>query len=212
MPSEFLILVVVAYLSGSLPWSVWLSKRVSGVDPRTSQDGNPGAANAFRLAGARVGIAVAVLDFLKAFAPVFVAWWMLDLPDAQVFWIALAPMVGHAFSVFLRFRGGRGITTLFGVWSGITLYEIPIIMGAGAFLVTKGLKNDEITTLTLPVVVSSYLLITGRPVWMIGLALAQLLILVAKISVFYLRSFRRLPGATTDCSEVGQESLNLGRH
>lgn len=188
MSFEIILLLVIAYMSGSLPWSVWLGKRFSGIDPRSETDGNPGAANAFRTAGKSVGIAVLVLDFLKAFIPVAIARWLLDLPDLSLFLIAFAPMFGHAFSVFLRFRGGRGITSLFGVWAGLTLYEVPLVLGFVAISSTFIIKNDEVKTLLLPIVACIYLIATGKPTWMILLAVAQLAILLVKIIPFYLSS------------------------
>ena len=181
----FLTYVLVAYLSGAVPWSVWLSRVVARTDPRTLADGNPGAANAFRAAGRGVGIAVLVLDFLKAFVPVLVAHWGLQLPDWQLFWIALAPMLGHAFSIFLRFRGGRGLTAMFGVWAGVTLYEVPLLMGLTAFVGIRLIKNREISSLLIPLVAAVYLMLTGKPGWMIVLALAQGLLMLSKILVYY---------------------------
>lgn len=183
--SLFLAYTFAAYLAGAVPWSVWLSRAVAKTDPRTLTDGNPGAANAFRAAGRGVGIAVLVLDFLKAFVPVLVARWGLQLPDEQMFWVALAPMLGHAFSIFLRFRGGRGLTAMFGVWAGITLYEVPLLMGLTAFLGIRLVNNREISSLLIPLVAAVYLGLRGQPGWMIALALAQFLLMVSKILVYY---------------------------
>lgn len=187
MKLEILFLIALAYISGAIPWSVWLSKRFSGSDPRNAPDSNPGAANAFRSAGWRVGLAVLILDFLKAFIPVFIARWFLNLPDAQLFWIALAPMFGHAFSIFLRLRGGRGITAMFGVWTGLTLYEVPIVLGITAIISTRFIKNDEVKTLLIPIIACAYLLLMSKPNWIILLVLAQLLIIIGKLVPFYLK-------------------------
>lgn len=189
----FPALLVLAYLSGAIPWSVWLGKLFYGVDPRHESDGNPGASNAFRAGGWKLGIVVLVLDFLKGFVPVFIAKWGLQLPDSQLFWVALMPTLGHGFSIFLRFRGGRGLDTLFGVWAGLTLYEAPLVMGGAAIMATLTLKNDALKSLTIPAALIAYLVVTGKPVWMMLLALVQLSILVAKLGVFYRSSARRNP-------------------
>ena len=188
---DFIFWVVVAYILGSIPWSVWLSIHTTRIDPRSLTDGNPGAANAFRAAGRWVGIAVLLLDFFKAFMPVAIVYWLLDFPDWQVFWVALAPMIGHAFSVFLRLRGGRGLTTMFGVWSGLTLYIAPLVMGFTAVLSIWVIKNDEVKTLLLPIALIVFLLLTEHPAWMIGLAVVQLLVLIIKIGPYYFYSRRR---------------------
>lgn len=185
MTVSFLILLLAAYLSGALPWSVWLGRLFAHTDPRTQPDGNPGAANAFRVGGWRVGALVLILDFLKGFLPVFVAKWGLLVPESQLFWVALMPVLGHAFSVFLRFRGGRALDTLFGVWSGLTLYEVPLVMGGAAIAGVLALKNDALRSLAIPLVLIAYLLLTGKPPWMLALAFVQLLILLGKLGVFY---------------------------
>jgi len=186
--ATFIALVMLAYLAGALPWSVWLGRLFSGVDVRSVADGNPGAANAYRVGGWRLGAAVLLLDFFKAFIPVAIARWLFDLPGSQLFWIALLPSVGHAFSIFLRLRGGRAIATFFGVWSGLTLYEVPLVMGSAAIVASLTLKHDIQRTFVVPAALITYLLLSGKPAWMLLLALLQLLILVAKISVFYLSS------------------------
>lgn len=182
----FILWLTISYICGALPWSVWLGLAIYHADPRREVDGNPGAANAFRSAGWRLGIAILVLDFLKALIPVFIARWGLGFTTDQIFWIALMPTLGHAFSVFLRFRGGRGIDTWFGVWTALTLYEIPLVMGAAAIAGSLLFKRGEARTLMIPLVLLPYLLLRHADIWMLWLALAQLLILSGKIAVFYL--------------------------
>lgn len=181
----FPLALIAAYLSGALPWSVWLGRLLYGIDPRRQSDGNPGAANAFRAGGWRLGGIVLLLDFLKGFAPVFVAKWGLQLPASELFWVALMPTLGHAFSVFLRLRGGRALDTLFGVWTGLTLYEMPLVMGGTAILGMVILKDDAQRALAIPVVLLLALLVSGKPVWMAVLAFAQLIILASKLAAHY---------------------------
>ncbi|HEX3271167.1 MAG TPA: glycerol-3-phosphate acyltransferase [Ktedonobacterales bacterium] len=177
----FFIWLVLSYLSGAIPWSVWLGERFFHVDPRKQSDGNPGAANAYRAAGWRLGVSVLALDFLKACLPVLVARQWLGFSGWELFWIALMPTVGHAFSIFLRLRGGRALVTMFGVWTGLTLYEVPLVMGATAILATLLLKKDEHRTLAIPLALVPYLALRGASLWLICLALAQTLILLIKI-------------------------------
>jgi|SRR5579871_767869 glycerol-3-phosphate acyltransferase PlsY len=183
----FAFWLLLAYISGALPWSVWLGELFFRTDPRAQADGNPGAANAFRAAGWRLGTSVLVLDFFKACLPVAIAFWKIGFPSGQLFWIALMPTIGHAFSVFLRFRGGRGIVVMFGVWTALTLYQAPLVMGATALLALLLFKKDDYRTLAIPVVLMVFLLLTGAAGWMIWLVVAQLLVLLLKIGAFYLR-------------------------
>jgi acyl phosphate:glycerol-3-phosphate acyltransferase len=123
------------FLSGSLPFSVWLV-RLRGRDARSVGDGNPGAINAFRAGGARAGIPALLLDFLKGALPVAAAFWLLGVRGWLVLPVAIAPVLGHAFSPFLGFRGGKAIAVTFGIWTGITLWQGPCLLGA-VFLLGK---------------------------------------------------------------------------
>ncbi len=183
----FALCLLAAYLCGALPWSVWLGRWRYGIDPRALADGNPGASNAFRAAGWRLGVPVLLLDYLKGLAPVAVAHYTLDLPDSQLFWVAIAPTLGHAFSIFLRGRGGRGLTVMFGVWTGLTLYEVPLVMGAVAVIGTRLIKQDAPRSLAVPLAALIYLAARGEPVWMPGVAGVQAVVLALKIGYGWLR-------------------------
>ncbi|MGQ9600355.1 MAG: glycerol-3-phosphate acyltransferase [Anaerolineae bacterium] len=121
--------VVVAFLAGSLPFSVWLGRMCLGTDIREFGDGNPGAANAWKAGGWRVGVGAVLLDWLKAAAPVGLAFQVGQLSGWEIVPVALAPVLGHAFSPFLRFRGGKAVAVTFGVWTGLTLWEGPTVLG-----------------------------------------------------------------------------------
>jgi glycerol-3-phosphate acyltransferase PlsY len=179
-------LLLTAYLLGAMPWSVWLSQWFAQRDPREFADGNPGAANTFRAAGKRIGAAVLILDFAKAFVPVALAKWVFDIADWGLFWIAIAPTLGHAFSVFLNFRGGRALAVMFGVWAGLTLYEIPMLVGGVAILSLFVVKNDDLRSLLIPFSAIAYLSITGSAAWMLGVAMLQLGVLGGKIAYHHI--------------------------
>ena len=124
-------MIFLAFLSGSLPFSVWLGRLLLGVDVRQYGDGNPGAANAFRTGKKLVGVLVLALDISKAAAPVGFAYFNLGIRGADMALIALAPILGHAFSPFLRFRGGKALATALGVWIGLTIWKasLPALVG-----------------------------------------------------------------------------------
>lgn len=123
-----MLMAAVGFLSGSLMFSAWLV-RLAGGDVRRVGDGNPGAVSAFRAAGPVIGSVALLLDFLKGWLPVAAAYWLLGIRGWPLAAVIVAPVLGHAFSPFLRFRGGKAITTTFGVWSGITLWEAPCLLG-----------------------------------------------------------------------------------
>ena len=128
---EPILLILFAFLCGSLPFSVWLGKLVLHRDVRRVGDGNPGAANVFRAGGKLVGLLALLLDVSKAAAPVGWAYFNLGVRGAPMGCIALAPMLGHVYSPFLGFKGGKAISTALGVWIGLTLWKasLPGILG-----------------------------------------------------------------------------------
>lgn len=117
-PFWVFILLAACYLLGSIPSGVLVANRTRGIDLSTHGSGNTGAANAFRALGWKGGALVLVLDVLKGVAAVFLAYFALMpplvLPLIKVAY-GLAAIVGHNWSVFRGFKGGKGIATSFGV-------------------------------------------------------------------------------------------------
>ena len=112
-------LVLAGYLAGSIPWGVVLGRLVAGVDPRTVGSGNIGATNVARAGGKALGVAVLVLDAVKAMVPILVARVLLagsPRADLWVVAVALAAFLGHLFPVWLGFRGGKGVATGLGIF------------------------------------------------------------------------------------------------
>lgn len=108
------LLLLAAYVLGSVPTGLWLVRWVRGVDVRRHGSGNIGTANVYRVAGPWLGGAVLALDVAKGAVPVMAAR-AVGLPPVWCVAAGLASIVGHNWSAFLRFRGGKGIATSFGV-------------------------------------------------------------------------------------------------
>lgn len=124
-----LALVVAAFISGALPLAVWVGRWALRADIRAHGDGNPGAFNVLRAGGIRWGVLAVVLEVSKALVPVALANFVFRLDGAALVMVALAPLIGHAFSPFLKFRGGKAVAATFGVWCGLTIWEGPTILG-----------------------------------------------------------------------------------
>lgn len=118
--------ILLAFFSGSLPFAVWLPKLFARRDVRQYGDHNPGATNAFRAGGPLIGLLALILDVSKAAAPVGWAYFQAGFDGWPMVLIATAPVLGHAFSPFLRFNGGKALAVAFGVWIGLTLWELSI--------------------------------------------------------------------------------------
>jgi glycerol-3-phosphate acyltransferase PlsY len=119
---EFLF-ILFAFFCGSMPFSVWLGKLLMGRDVRQFGDGNPGAANVFRAGNKLAGLLSLLLDVSKAAAPVGLAYFNLGFRGIPMFFISIAPILGHIFSPFLGFRGGKAVSTALGVWIGLTIWK-----------------------------------------------------------------------------------------
>jgi acyl phosphate:glycerol-3-phosphate acyltransferase len=126
MMMQTLGMVIIAFVSGSLPFSVWLGQLFLDKDVRSYGDGNPGAANAFRMGNKVVGLLALVLDISKGAIPVGLANFTFGFNGLPLVLISLAPTLGHAFSPFLHFKGGKAIAVTFGVWIGLTAWVISL--------------------------------------------------------------------------------------
>jgi glycerol-3-phosphate acyltransferase PlsY len=123
---QLLTLAPISYVLGSLPFGLWVGL-ARGIDPRTAGSGNIGATNLGRLLGGRFFAIVFTLDFLKGLLPTLAASWVVHhwagTPDGSIYllWLGVgfAAIVGHMFSLFLRFKGGKGVATSAGVMVGI---------------------------------------------------------------------------------------------
>ena len=120
---------LIAFLSGSIPFSVIVGRLAARADIRDYGDHNPGATNVLRAASWGWFVPAALLDYFKAVIPVGLAWFVVRLPGWWIVPVALAPLVGHGFSPWLRFRGGKAVAVTFGAWTGLTLGAGPMVLG-----------------------------------------------------------------------------------
>jgi glycerol-3-phosphate acyltransferase PlsY len=124
--------IAAAYLIGAIPWGVVIARVVGGPDPRTLGSGRTGGANVLRALGPRIAIAAGLLDLLKGCLAVLIP----QLLGADVIVVALAVLasiIGHSRSVYIGFRGGRGVSPAFGalliLWPVVALVAIPVFAG-----------------------------------------------------------------------------------
>src|SRR5947209_215757 len=124
-----LAIIPAAYLAGAIPFGLIVA-RTRGVDPRTAGSGNIGATNVGRLLGGKFFAFVFILDVLKGLLPTLTAAWIVhhyfSSPDALVYllWllVGFAAILGHMFSCFIHFKGGKGVATSAGVVLGLYPY------------------------------------------------------------------------------------------
>lgn len=115
-----LLALAIAYLLGSIPFGYLLVKWKTGTDVRVKGSGNIGATNVLRTTGPTVGIATLLLDIAKGYAAVWIAARFSQESPLWMSAAALAVMAGHAFPVFLRFRGGKAVASFIGAFLRLT--------------------------------------------------------------------------------------------
>lgn len=152
------LLLLGAYLFGSIPFSVIVGYLFAGVDVRKQGSGNAGATNVYRVAGLTAAILAGLLDALKGVLPVLAA--KMLFPNEEWLWIAcgFAAVVGHIFPVFARFKGGKGVNTLLGMFLVLLPIEILICLGVFA-LVFWATRIVSLGSMTAGVILSVIALI-----------------------------------------------------
>ncbi|MDE2127716.1 MAG: glycerol-3-phosphate 1-O-acyltransferase PlsY [Armatimonadetes bacterium] len=113
------IWVLASYLLGSIPFGLWIARRFAGVDITAAGSGNIGSTNVMRVCGPRLAIVVFLLDVLKGFVPPFIVF-HAGMAPSVIIMAAMAAIIGHNFSVWLGFRGGKGIATSLGALLGVS--------------------------------------------------------------------------------------------
>ena len=128
-----------AYLIGAIPFGFLIGK-MRGVDVRTVGSKNIGATNVYRTVGHKWGFLAFFCDFLKGFLPTFLAMRFVSSVDANLpVYVGLACVIGHTLTVFMKFRGGKGVATAFGMMVALATY--PALLAFAVFVVTVWLSH-----------------------------------------------------------------------
>ncbi|MDZ7681398.1 MAG: glycerol-3-phosphate 1-O-acyltransferase PlsY [Fodinibius sp.] len=163
------VVILLGYLVGSIPSSIWVGKLVKGVDIRHHGSGNAGATNTFRLLGWKPGVAVLGIDFFKGFASSLwisqLAYYIGSGPVALFeFWevnsflmivCGIAAIVGHMFPLYANFDGGKGMATAAGMLCGIE----PVSVGIAAIVFTVVMLSSRYVSLASLVAAFMYPLV-----------------------------------------------------
>lgn len=149
------ILLVTAYLLGSIPTGLLLGKAY-GIDVRNEGSGNIGATNLYRTVGRKVGIITLIGDCLKGVIPVAVVK-CSSMPGEYAAWVGLAAFCGHVFSIFLKFKGGKGVATALGVFLALAPLAVGIAVAVFAVLMAVWRYvslGSIVAAVTMPVAVA----------------------------------------------------------
>lgn len=189
---NLLLLVVAAYLIGSLSFAVIVSKLMGLADPRTYGSNNPGATNVLRSGNKKAAALTLLGDAFKGWMAVFLAQLAaphLDLGDQAIAVSAVAATVGHMWPVFFSFKGGKGVATALGI-----LLALNVWMGVGLFVIwlfmAKVVKISSLSALTAAVCAPafSWFLLPGLDYFIAVSIIALLLIVRHKQNILGLLS------------------------
>lgn len=146
--AETLLALALGYLAGSIPFGLLLTRAAGLGDVRQIGSGNIGATNVLRTGNKALAAATLLLDMLKGFVPVYLAW-SLSPPAAG--WCVLGVVLGHCFPVWLKFRGGKGVATAGGACLGLLL-PVGLAYAASWLIVLAVTRISSLAGMTAPVV------------------------------------------------------------
>lgn len=169
-----LLWMILAYLLGAVPFGLLVAKLFCWLDPREAGSGNTGATNVARLCGAKYGVLALVLDLLKGFLPATLAV-SGSLGATGISLVALAAILGHVFSPFLGFKGGKAVATTIGAF--LALIPLGALLSVAACVLVIALTGYvSLGSLTLALCLPVFALLTGRLAYL-PLAAAVMLLL-----------------------------------
>ncbi|MDX1377548.1 MAG: glycerol-3-phosphate acyltransferase [Anaerolineales bacterium] len=186
----YILFPILGYLSGSLPFSIWVTRYVKNVDVRDAGSGHATTTNTLRQAGFGWGVLVLILDLAKGFIPTYLA-----LQFTSETWVvtltAACAVIGHCWPLFAQFRGGMGLAT----WGGafLTLNWFAFVIGLGLLLtLTLALRHSARASVFTGILMAPvfYLFnMRGMEVWV---ALAGGLVIAYRFLIDWNRQYREL--------------------
>ncbi|MDD2450872.1 MAG: glycerol-3-phosphate 1-O-acyltransferase PlsY [Sulfurovum sp.] len=185
LSNQNILLYLAAYLLAGIPFGYLLAKQFAGVDIKQAGSGNIGATNVLRVVkeqdpklAKKLGAITLFLDAIKGVVVILIAKF-LGAPEGVLWTIAVLAVLGHCFSVFLAFEGGKGVATGFGVL--LVMMPVPALIAITVWLIAaKGLKISSISSLIglVAFIIASYLIypevpvITSHaPIWIIAIVI-----------------------------------------
>jgi acyl phosphate:glycerol-3-phosphate acyltransferase len=167
-----LILVIISYLLGSICFGKIIARMARGVDISDIGSQNVGATNVAREIGLKWGFLTLVLDSLKGFLPTAAAFVLHKgdfNPETVASVCGLAAFIGHNYSIFLKFKGGKGVATALGVF--LVLCPVCVVGSVALFLVLVGFMGYiSLASIAAAVSMPFFLLISGKPPVILGVA------------------------------------------
>lgn len=198
-----ILYLMLSYIIGSIPTGYWVVKLQKGIDIRTVGSGNIGATNVNRVMGIKWFIGVLIFDALKGYLPVFISGIIFrDMPFMPIL-CGLLAIIGHTFTIFLNFKGGKGVATSLGVF--LALAPISIISSFIIFLFVLYLfKFVSLGSVIASALFPAFVFIYGETGYL-NLILFFALINVVIIIYKHKENIRRLINGTENKFEIKKE-------
>lgn len=148
-PGELIGVVIVSYLIGATPTGYIAGRLLRNIDIRDYGSGVIGATNVLRVLGRKAFVAVLIADALKGYVPVLTVWYLFHAHDLQVA-SGIAAVLGHDYPVYIRFRGGRGVATSFGVYAALAMPLFVALVALGLFIALTLRYMSVMSMVTVP--------------------------------------------------------------
>ena len=155
---DYLIVGIVSYLMGSIPFGLILTKIFLNKDIREIGSGNIGATNALRTGNKLIGYSTLILDIAKAIIPVIFV--KINYPDL-IYIASLCAFLGHVFPIWLKFKGGKGVATYVGILFSINLL-LGIIFAASWGIIFLMFRYSSLSSIIGSISIPIYILMTGQ--------------------------------------------------
>ena len=179
---KLVVYLILSYLCGAIPFGFIIAKIFKHVDIRTIGSGNPGATNVYRTISKPLGILTLILDMLKGFIPVYFVFLLGPSFQWMVISVAFVTIIGHTFTIFLKFKGGKGVATACGAFLAIN--PLAVLICFIAFVIVLAIFRyvslaSIIAALMLPI---SLYIFNSLPDIVVFSGLISLLVIVRHIS------------------------------
>lgn len=174
----FLFYIIFTYLLASIPNALIIGKYFKGIDLREKGSGNLGATNAQRILGTKLGLMVLILDILKGFIPLYIAMKYLFVDDyIKISILGLVAVLGHSYSIFLKFGGGKSVAIMIGVY--LAIFPKVLILGLITFLIVLYITNYvAIASISMSILTPVYVYILEKNIYYTILAILISILIV----------------------------------
>jgi len=186
------VLAIAAFFLGACPFSLWIGRLKLRKDIRNFGDGNPGATNVFKAGGKVWGVVALIADILKGMPFILIAQYVLGYSQPVGYIIAVCAVLGHAYSPFLGFHGGKALAVFAGTLLAMGRWDIVTCLIILFFIGFLFINNDAWTVMCGLAGTLVYLSLTGADTWEIAFMACITAILLIK----HLHGLKTSPGAS----------------